>query len=204
MKFVFIFLSLLLIRKINFAQPSFFGGDASINISTLRMYSIDGTSSSTVFNQNVVRPSIGFFYQKGISNKFSIRAVVRYMGLGYQSDYYNLTTPPSTNIDYLTFQISINYHINKHLNIVIAPYLSFTLGGTQINNQEITKTFHKNDHGFSIGAEYDVYKNFAMGLHYYIGLKNIILNDSQNGIEITDTNRTLQIVMAYKFRKLSK
>ena len=195
---------LVLIVENGFSQGSFFGGDAGINISTLRMYSIDGTSSSTVFNQNVVRPSIGFFYQKGISNKFSIRTVIRYMGLGYQSDYYNLTTPPSTNIDYLTFQVSINYHINKHLNIVIAPYLSFTLGGTQINNQEITKTFHKNDHGFSIGAEYDIYKNFAMGLHYYIGLKNIILNDSQNGIEITDTNRALQIVVAYKFRKLSK
>lgn len=63
-----------------------------------------------------------------------------------------------------------------------------TVGGTKINNQEITKTRHKNDHSFSTGTEYGIYKKLPMGLNYYIGLKNNTLSDSQNEFGITNTN----------------
>jgi predicted porin len=201
MKHLFALVSFLCILESGFAQQTFFGLDAGVNLSTLRMQTTTSGVSTVFYNDNVLRSSIGAFYQLGLSNKFSLRLGARYLGLGYKSETTYLTTPPSTNIDYLTFQVALNYHITKRLQVAVAPYLSFTIGGTPINNQEITKTFHKNDHGISLGAEYDIYKNFSLGLHYYVGIKNIILNDSLNGVEIYDTNRAFQVLIGYKFRK---
>ena len=201
MKYLFALCCFLIIVERGFSQKSFFGMDGGINISTLRMQATTNGPSTVSYNDHVLRTSIGAFYQRGLSNKFSLRLGARYLGLGYQSETYYLTTPPSTNIDYLTFQVALNYHLTKRLQFGFSPYLSFTIGGTPINNQEITKTFHKNDHGISLGAEYDIYKNFSIGLHYYFGIKNIILNDALNGVEIYDTNRAFQILIGYKFRR---
>src|SRR5262249_32180895 len=105
------------------------------------------------------------------------------------------------SIDYLAFPVVFQYMASKHLSFNTGPYLSFTLGGTKINNEDITKTYHKNDFGFSVGPEHDVYKNLSLAANYIIGTKNIWLNDQ--GGTVKYTNRALQFTLIYKFRKPS-
>ena len=185
-----------------FAQRSFFGVDAGINVANQRSRTVTPafTPTSTItlnlFFQNTIKPTFGFFYQAGVSETVALRVQAQYMGMGYQDALYSSN---NVDINYLTFPVSIQYSANKHLSFGAGPYLSFTLGGTKINNEDITKTYHKNDFGFFIGGEHDLYKNFALGVKYFIGTKNIWLND-QNGT-IKYTNRALQFTLIYKFKK---
>lgn len=192
-----------------FAQKSFFGVDAGFNVANERAVT-KVTSNGTVllnsvgFQFNQVAPTAGFFYHLGLSETAGIRVGARYMGMGYKNKADSVT---SLNINYLTFPLSFAYHVNERLSFNSGAYLSFTLGGTKINNEEITKTYHKNDFGISLGAEYDLYKNFSMAVNYFIGLKNIWLNDTQAlpafGITINSkhTTRALQFTVIYKFKK---
>ncbi len=127
----------------------------------------------------------------------------QYMGLGYKNKADSGT---SVNINYLTLPLTFHYNVNKHLSFNTGTYVSFTLGGTKINNQDITKTYHKNDFGINIGGEHDLYKNFSISMNYIIGLKNIWLNDSQTvpgffTINSKHTNRAFQFTLIYKFKK---
>ncbi|HEV8513112.1 MAG TPA: outer membrane beta-barrel protein, partial [Cyclobacteriaceae bacterium] len=190
-----------------FAQKSFFGVNAGINVATQRER-FEASPPATSHNSylvypNVIKPAFGLFYQKGFSGAqdvLAIRVEAKYMGMGYQQ----IGPSPfdkSIEIDYLTFPVSLFYSANKHLSLSAGLYLSFILGGTEINNQAITKTYHKNDNGFSFGLEHDVFKNFAMGVNYIIGIKNIILDDSNGATKYT--NRALQFTLIYKFKKTS-
>jgi len=196
-------LSLTCLASCAFAQKSFFGVDAGINVANQRIATSPNPSvtfsylwTGTFFLKNVVKPTFGIFYQHRFSDLIAIRVQGSYMGLGYKSQG---SFGSDVSIDYLTFPVSIQYSANKHLSFGAGPYLSFTLGGTKINNEDITKTYHKNDFGFFMGGEHDLYKNFALGVKYFIGTKNIWLND-QNGT-LKYTNRALQFTLIYKFKK---
>lgn len=185
------------------SQKSFFGVDAGINVANQRVYVDFGFgSNSTLFFKNTVRPAFGVFYQLDFSNGLAFRANAQYMGLGYKADN---ATVSNLSINYLTIPLTLFYSVNHHLRFNAGPYVSFTIGGTKINNQDITKTFHKNDFGFGFGAEHDLYKNFALGINYYVGLKNIWLADiNTSGGTIKYTNRALQFTLIYKFKKPNK
>jgi hypothetical protein len=187
-----------------FAQKSFFGVDAGVNVATQRVVSPypGSASSSIMFFNNVVKPTFGFFYQYRVSETIALRANAKYMSLGFsepQTNSFNFTVKSNVDINYLTFPLTIHYHANKQLSLNAGTYLSFTLGGTDRANQDVTKTYHKNDFGFSLGAEYDIYKNFAIGMNYFMGTKNIWLNDQ--GGTFKHTNRALQFTLIYKFKK---
>jgi hypothetical protein len=139
---------------------------------------------------------MGVFFQREIHKTLAVRIQARYMGMGY-----DVVGIPSNNlsINYLTFPGSLHYSVSNHLSFIAGPYLSFTLGGTKINNQDITKTYHKNDLGFCLGAEHDIYKNFALAVNYFVGTKNIWLDDSNGAIKYT--NRALQFTLIYKLKK---
>ncbi len=197
----YVFLALTLISWKAQSQKSFFGLDAGINVANQREhYSFNPvtyySSGYSIFNQNTVKPTFGFFYQKEFAKGLGIRLQARYMGMGYNKRQSN----NNLSINYLTFPISLNYSVTKHLAFFVGSYVSFTLNGTKVNNQVITKAYHKNDFGFSFGAEHDLYKNFAIGTTYYLGTKNIWLNDQGGSIKYT--NRTLQFALIYKFKKL--
>jgi hypothetical protein len=192
-----------------FAQKSFFGIDAGLNIANQRTVSKIISNGKTILNDvgfqfNQVRPAFGFFYHYQFSENVGIRANAQYMGLGYKSK-----TDTSLNINYLTFPLTFHYNVTKNLSFNTGAYVSFTLGGTKINNQDITKTYHKNDFGINIGAEYELYKNFSIAAMYIIGLKNIWLNDTETvpppfnfTVNSKHTNRALQFTLIYKFKKL--
>lgn len=189
------------------SQKSFFGIDAGVNVANQRTHFsttlFNSTQAGTGFYQNAAKPTLGIFYQVGFNEQLGLRLGVRYMGMGYQIQ----ATSENVDINYLTLPVAIHYFVNKKLSFNTGPYLSFTLGGTKINNQSITSTYHKNDHGFSFGGEYDLSKNVAVALNYFIGLKNILLDDSivdinNNKIgEDSHTNRALQFTLIYKFKK---
>jgi hypothetical protein len=199
------------------AQKSFFGVDAGLDVANQRVhvnyynYSYTSSSSqptpaqpiSTFFFQNLLRPTYSVFFQKNFNEKMGVRVKAQYLALGYRNAG---SDPDRVEINYLSFPVTFNYSIkNFHLNTGV--YLTFTLNGTRINGQEITKTYHKNDNGLLFGVEYDVYKNFAIATSYIFGLKNIWLNDKIGqpylGIIGTThyTNRALQFTLIYKFKK---
>jgi hypothetical protein len=192
-----------------FAQKSFFGVDAGINVANQRIVTninINGDPGpgldAVSFLANKVQPTFGVFYHHLLSGVTSVQVNAQYMGLGYNPVG---KTGSAVDINYLTFPITFHYHANKHFSLNAGPYVSFTLGGTKINNQDITETYHKNDFGFSFGAEHDLWKNFALGISYVIGLKNIWLNDNSTNSTYTVnskyTNRALQFTVIYKFKK---
>src|SRR5260221_2155715 len=188
-----------------FAQKSFFGIDAGVNVANQKMVFLvnynpnpnatpNSTSNVVRFRQNSVKPTFGVFYQYNFLKNLSLRMQAQYMNLGY-----NDNTAGNLDINYLTFPITFHYSATRHLTFNTGPYISFTLGGTKINNEDITKTYHKNDFGFSIGAEYDFYKKVSLAVNCIIGTKNIWLQDY--GGTIKYTNRALQFTLIYKFKK---
>lgn len=192
-----------------FAQKSFFGVDAGINVANQRtqFYQDSNPPSYSQFFQNTIKPTFGVFYQYAFSEKMGLRLNAQYMGLGY--DNSNIQGR-SVSINYLTLPLTFHFSVNKHLSFNAGPYLSFTLGGTRINNDDITKTYHHNDDGIIIGGEHDLYKNFALRVNYVWGLKNIWLNDALTipyappvTIHTNYFNRALQLTLIYKFKKPS-
>jgi hypothetical protein len=190
-----------------FAQKSFFGVDAGINVAnerTVSKYISNGVTfiNGVSFRFNKIEPTFGLFYHLGLSETSGIRVGARYMGLGYR---YSQDSANSVSINYLTLPLSFHYKANKHLSFNSGAYVSFTIGGTKIDNEDITKTYHKNDYGVSIGGEHDLYKNFSIAVNYIIGLKNIWLNDNAIyppfTINSKHTNRALQFTLIYKFKK---
>jgi long-subunit fatty acid transport protein len=192
-----------------FAQKSFFGVDAGINVAnqrTVSQISYNGGPSiinGVSFHFNKVQPTFGFFYHFGLSETCGIRVNAQYMGLGYKAK----DVGTDVDINYLTFPVTFHYNVTKHLSFNSGAYVSFTLGGTKINGEDITKTYHKNDYGISIGGEYDLSKKISLSASYIIGLKNIWLEDKTVdpviGYTIISkyTNRALQFTLIYKFKK---
>ncbi|GHN00191.1 hypothetical protein WSM22_16800 [Cytophagales bacterium WSM2-2] len=178
------------------AQKSFFGADGGVNVANQRVRSSYGNITTTSFYENSVQPTFGVFYHRSFSELFAIRVNAQYMGLGYKN-------PNADNLDigYLTFPVTLHYVANKHLSLNAGAYLSFTVGGTKVNNEIITKTYHKNDFGLSFGAEHDLFKNLALSVNYFIGTKNIWLDDQGGNLKFT--NRALQFGLIYKFKKTS-
>jgi long-subunit fatty acid transport protein len=201
-------LSLIGFAPCAFAQKSFFGVNGGNNVANQRIVSaINFSSGSTLngvsFGFNTFKPTFGVFYQIGFSDALAIRINAQYMGLGYD---HKSSQGVDVTINYLTFPITLHYAITKTLSFNTGPYLSFTLGGTELNGQSITNTYHKNDFGFSLGAEQTIFKNFAVGVNYFIGAKNIILQDETKDnfgdtVSYKYTNRALQFTMIYKFKK---
>lgn len=192
------------------AQKSFFGIDAGINVAnqrTVSKYTSNGTTllNGVGFRFNKVEPTFGFFYHFGLSEAFGIRVNAQYLGLGYKAK----DVGTDVDINYLTFPLTFHYNVTQQLSLNSGAYVSFTLGGTKINNEDITKTYHKNDYGISVGGEYAVYKNFSLSVNYIIGLKNIWLNDNATypdpvlniNVNSKYTNRALQFAVIYKFKK---
>jgi hypothetical protein len=192
-----ILLCLVSISSHLMAQKSFFGVDAGVNVANQRVYTDFGPNlKSTGFYKNTLKPTFGIFYEYGFSKILAVRANLQYMGLGYTGSTSNIN---HVDINYLTIPLVLKYLANEHLSLTAGTYVSFTLGGTKIKNQDITKTYHKNDFGFSIGAEHDIYKNFSLSVNYIIGTKNIWLDDQ--GGTYKYTNRAIQFTLIYKFKK---
>lgn len=176
----------LITSSVAFGQRSFFGATAGVNLANQKI-----TSLSSSFT---TRPSFGVFYQFGFTEKFAARLNAQYMGMGYSNGPLG-----DVSINYLTFPLTLHYAAAEKLSFHAGAYVSFTLGGTNINNQEIIKTYHKNDNGFCFGSEYDVTSRFAIGLTYYLGTKNVWLDDQGGTIEFT--NQAFQLLLIYKFKK---
>ncbi|MBS1680752.1 MAG: porin family protein [Bacteroidetes bacterium] len=195
-----IFIACFVVGSIQtFAQKSFFGVDAGINIANQREQTVfSPVLKGSFFFKNDLKPTFGVFYEYGISKILAVRVNLQYMGLGYRGSAPGFS---HFDINYLTIPLKVKYSANEHFSLTAGTYLSFTLNGTKINNQNITNYYHKNDFGFSIGAEHDIYKNFALGVNYIIGTKNILLDD-QGGI-YKYNNRALQLTLIYKFKKTS-
>ena len=87
------------------------------------------------------------------------------------------------------------------MSLTAGAYLSFTINNTSYDSglgaQSITSVYHKNDFGFILGAEHDLYKNIGLRLNYIVGAKNIWLNDVSGTYKYT--NRALQLTLIYKF-----
>jgi hypothetical protein len=199
MKIVFA-TSLLFTCLFSKGQHSYFGFEAGVNVANQRIvtYTSYGPTQIT-FHESVVKPTFSVYYQFGLTEKIGARIKASYMALGFTGGYSDQYTMGKVDINYLTIPITLFYKANQHLSLTGGAYVSFTLGGSRPFNQDILSIYHKNDFGFSFGGEHDIYKGLALSVNYFMGLKNIWLNDQNGNIEYT--NRALQIALIYKFKK---
>ncbi len=206
-----ILFSLVCISSHIMAQKSFFGVDAGVNVASQRTVLTINSPGSTVHSTSsgavVTKPTLGVFYQRGLSKNVGVRLGAQYMGMGAKANGYQAK---DIEINYLTLPLTIHYSIKNRLSFNAGPYLSFTLGGTRLNNEPITKTFHQNDRGFRFGVAYEFHKNLSVNINYVLGLMNVWLEDTTTD-NFTNTtyhtkvmNRALQLSLIYKFSKNSK
>jgi hypothetical protein len=181
------------------AQKSFFGFEAGVNVANQRIVTSTFFNPTQIsFQQNAIKPSFSIYYQFDWSEKIGARVKASYMELGFTGGQSSYNTLSKVDINYLMVPITLHYKANQHLSLTGGPYVSFTIGGSRPFNQDIISTYHKNDYGVSFGGEHDIYKGVALSVTYYIGLKNIWLDDRNGTIEYT--NRALQIALIYKFK----
>lgn len=190
------------------AQKFSYGMDAGINIANQRVVSVFflGAGSNTYFYNNLVRPTVSFYSQYNASERLGLRLSLRYSGMGYQivspsTSYYDYVDK-KVRINYLTVPLTLHIAVSDRVSVNAGGYLSFTLGGNDLNGKTATTTFHKNDHGIQLGTEVKVYKDIAIGVSYVIGLKNIWLNDF--GDSYIQKNRALQLTVSYPISNLLK
>ena len=207
----FILFSLVSISSHLMAQKSFFGVDAGVNVASQRTVLTINAPGSTVHSTSsgavVIKPIFGVFYQRGFSKNMGVRLDAQYMGMGTKANGFQTR---DIEINYLTLPLTIHYSVKDRLSFNAGPYLSFTLGGTRLNNEPVTKTFHQNDRGFRFGGAYEFYKNISVNINYVLGLMNVWLADTSTD-NVTNTtyhtkvmNRALQFSLIYKFSKNSK
>lgn len=195
--FILVLTSYAFIAK---SQKSYFGFEAGVNIANQRIVTYNSYSPTQItFHENAVKPSFSIYYQFEFTEKIGARVKASYMALGFTGGYSDQYTLGKVDINYLMVPITLFYKANQHLSLTAGPYVSFTLGGNRPFNQDILSTYHKNDFGVNFGAEHDIYKGVALSISYFIGLKNIWLNDQNGNIEYT--NRALQVALIYKFKK---
>lgn len=200
MKKIFLALLLTSFAFNSKSQTSYFGFEAGVNIANQRIVTYNSYNPAQItFHENAIKPSFSIYYQFEWSEKFAARVKASYMSLGFTGGYSDRYTLGKVDIDYLMVPISLFYKANKNFSLTGGPYVSFTLGGSRPFGQDILSIYHKNDFGFSFGGEHDIYKGLALSVTYFMGLKNIWLND-QNG-NIQYTNRALQITLIYKIKK---
>jgi hypothetical protein len=204
MKKLSVVLFLSLYGLIGYGQSSYFGIEAGVNISNQRVstynpYSYYSTHQIS-FHENAVKPSVSVYYHFEFNEKIGARVKASYMGLGFTGGYSDQYNFGKVDINYLMVPITFHYKANKNLSLTAGPYVSFTLNGSRPFNQEILSVYHKNDFGFSFGGEHDIYKGLALSVSYFMGVKNIWLDDQNGNIEYT--NRALQISLIYKIKKI--
>jgi len=186
-----------------FGQKSFWGMNAGINIASQRVaQTVSYSPAKTVmFLQNIETATVGFFYQSHFSNQFALRVNSQYVALGSKTAY-------ETDMKYLMYSLSFRYLPNPKIDLNIAPYFSFLLNGKDVSpgNIPIDHTYSRNDFGFSFGGEYELGNHLAIGINYFVGMKNIqlrdhILDNQGNTVDFKITNRALQFVLIYKSKR---
>lgn len=206
MRKILAFFVLLYFHTSSFAQKSFLGVDAGINVANQRIvYTVSGysTGPGAEFFANVVKPTFGFFYQSNFSETTGVRLTAQYMSLGCRNRYGQ---QHDVDINYLTLPLSFHYRPGKNISLHGGGYLSFTLNNTKVIDQNnvaisITSVYHQNDTGLFLGGEHGLNENLAFAVNYFIGTKNIWLNDNNGSVKYT--NRALQLTLIYKFKKPS-
>ena len=99
----------------------------------------------------------------------------------------------------------LGYGIGGHINVVYpdAYLTSESFNGTMhgIRPERSIKTFNRTDFGALIDVEF-VYRHFAVGLDYRLGLRNVHdrLPVYPNATNATARNYTLNISIGYNFR----
>jgi hypothetical protein len=193
-------ISLTCLASCAFAQKSFFGVEAGINIANQRFVQNMPSLAYHAVMKNAVRGALGAFFHYNFGTHAGVRLSAQFSSLGYQS---SVNSQYDVAINYLTLPVAFFYRLNKYVSLTAGPYLSFTINNTSYNNGQttvaITSVYHKNDAGYRLGAQFDVYRNCGLSVNYIIGTKNIWLDD-QNGT-MKYTNRALQFTLIYKFKK---
>ncbi len=185
-----------------FAQRSYFGIEAGINIANQRFVQNAPSFIYHADTKNALRPAWGTFFHYNFGDHMAARLSAQFASLGYQS---SVNSQYDVTINYLTLPVSFFYRLNKYLSLCAGPYLSFTINNTSYNNGQttvpITSVYHKNDTGYKVGAQFDIYKNWGLAVNYIVGTKNIWLDDFNGSMQYT--NRAVQLTLIYKFQKKS-
>ncbi|GAB3420897.1 porin family protein [Niabella aquatica] len=204
-----------------YAQEVHFGVTAGLNISNVS-YKTDVWDKP----KSMLGPLAGLFAELPVADKLSIKPQLQYNALGYKFLPGDGLNGINVKLNYITLPVTAQYEIVSNLKAELGIYAALLLngkskivpgedddfGGTSSASQyasassyyddedlkytKIEEGLAKSDFGLRGGFNYHFTKKFGAGIHYSMGLSNI-LTDADGA---KATNKAFSIGISYRFK----
>jgi hypothetical protein len=189
MRKIFFTLSLALVTTITIAQ---IGIKAGVNFSNVMVVG-DGIGMQSKFSFHA-----GAFYQKKLSEKFSIQPELIYSRQGGQSRATYIDD--RVDIDYINLPVMFNYYATPNFYIQAGPQLGILISANYIFGSDVSDV--REDYGpvdlsAGLGVGYQL-KAILLELRFNAGITNMAPDHEYDQYL---RNQVIQFSMGYKFRK---
>lgn len=219
-KIITTFASLALYMYV-YAQDVHYGVTAGLNISNVS-FKTDVADKP----KSMLGPQVGFFVELPVAGKLNIKPQLQYNSLGYKFPPDDMLGGINVKLNYITLPVTAQYEIASNLNAELGIYAALLLNGKSkivpgeeddydgispaseyaaassyyddedLKYTKIEEGLAKSDFGLKGGFNYHFTKKFGAGIHYSMGLSNI-LTDSDGA---KATNRAFSIGISYRFK----
>ncbi|SIT23062.1 Outer membrane protein beta-barrel domain-containing protein [Chryseobacterium ureilyticum] len=214
-------------------SPISYGVKGGFNASNLSRTDMDrynyGSQYEEQNNDDRLKPGFhaGVFVNIPVAQKFSIQPELLFSQLGSKAEeryryasggsIYKRNVDFTTNLNYLTLPIMVQYNILPQLYVEAGPEFGLLIGGklkgdmsveersgSQINtyrdsfsNKLVMDFYNRFNFGLGVGAGYYFTPKFGVTARFTAGITNVMKNtDSDYKVR----NNALQVGVAYKFK----
>ncbi|MGC4233149.1 MAG: porin family protein [Niabella sp.] len=221
MKKIIVTITSLALYMSVYAQDVHYGVTAGLNISNVS-YKTDVWDKP----KSMLGPQIGFFAELPVADKLSIKPQLQYNALGYKFPPDDMISGINVKLSYITVPVTAQYEIAGNLKAELGLYAAVLLSGKSkivpgeeddlggisptsqyaaassyyddedLKYTKIEEGLAKSDFGLRGGFNYHFTKKFGAGIHYSMGLSNI-LTDSDGA---KATNKAFSIGISYRFK----
>lgn len=221
MKKIIVTIASLALYMSVYAQDVHYGVTAGLNISNVS-YKTDVWDKP----KSMLGPQIGFFAEIPVADRLSIKPQLQYNALGYKFPPGDVINGVNVKLNYITLPVTAQYEIVSNLKAELGLYAALLLngkskivpeeeddlGGTSSASQyasassyyddedlkytKIEDGLAKSDFGLRGGFNYHFTEKFGAGIHYSMGLSNILTN--ADGAKATNT--AFSIGISYRFK----
>ncbi|MBB4805485.1 hypothetical protein HNP38_000757 [Chryseobacterium defluvii] len=189
--------------KTSSSSPVAFGVKAGMNVSSLsKDEGLDDQKSKIGFNA-------GVFANIPVASSFSVQPELLYSQYGSKAEYTLLGDrySASSNLDYLTVPVMLQYNALPNLYLEAGPEFGFMMSAkNKIKNETTGASSTSDDYkdglntfnfGIGLGAGYYFTPNIGLTARYVAGLTDVA-KDRPSGSDAVKNN-VFQVGMAFKF-----
>ncbi|HMR82470.1 MAG TPA: porin family protein [Niabella sp.] len=221
MKKIIVTITSLALYMSVYAQDVHYGVTAGLNISNVS-YKTDVWDKP----KSMLGPQIGFFAELPVADRLSIKPQLQYNVLGYKFPPDDIIGGINVKLNYITLPVTAQYEIVSNLKAELGIYAALLLNGKSkivpgeeddfdgisptsqyaaassyyddedLKYTKIEEGLAKSDFGLKGGFNYHFTKKFGAGIHYIMGLSNI-LTDADGA---KATNKAFSISISYRFK----